>query len=154
MPDQGDDYARFPRGKLNANINRRLFFSSLVNEIRAVRPDPTAHPVYKLSDLGEISDYELARIIPELIPGCQFVPRDGILWGRPSATQKEDRLFSAESPAFQVYHLFNGQNTILDISRIIGPQYHWGLQHAFAYVRGVFLSLVVKKLAAPKERRK
>jgi hypothetical protein len=32
--------------------------------------------------------------------------------------------------------------------------YFWDSQYAFAYVRGVFLSLVVKKLAAPKERRK
>jgi hypothetical protein len=154
MPDQGDDYARFPRGKLLANINRRLFFSSLVNEIRAIRPNPAAHPVHKLSDLGEASDYELAHIIPELISSCQFVTRDSMLWGQPTATQKENRLFSVDSPAFQVYHLFNGQNTILDISRIIGPKYHWDSQHAFAYVRGVFLSLVVKKLAAPKERRK
>jgi hypothetical protein len=154
MPGQEDDYVRFPRGKLPAYINRRSFFSGLVNEIRAVRPDQAAHPVYKLSDLGEASDQEIAHIVPELISGCQVFPRDGVLWGLPAATQKEERLFLEVSPAAQVLHLFNGQNSIVDISRFIGSQYHWGLPYAFAFVRGVFLSLVIKKLAAPKERRK
>lgn len=154
MLDKKDDFARFPRRKLPATINRRSFLSSLINEIRSVRPDPTAHPVYKLCDLGEASDYELAHIVPELMPGCQVVTLDGAIWVRPASTKKEERLFSEDSPAAQVLHLFNGQNTILNISRFIESQYHWDSARAFAYVRGVFLSMVVKKLAAPKERRR
>jgi hypothetical protein len=132
-------------------VTRRQFFAGLMNEVRAFAREEE-HPVYRLSDLGDMPDVELARVVPAMLPGCQLAEQDGFIWGKTPGTRKGLRLFPADSPARFVMEQFDGQRSILDASRQWIERSGWEKQRALAYVRGVFLWLVLAKLYAPRGR--
>ena len=95
MAEKAFAFENFPRGKLPAQLTRRQFFAGLMNEVRAFARDED-HPVYRLSDLGELADAELAFVVPVLLPGSEVVERDGFMWGRAPGGRNSVRLFPAE----------------------------------------------------------
>ncbi len=151
MAEKAFAFEEFPRGKLPAQLTRRQFFSGLMNEVRAFARSED-HPVYRLSDLGDMPDAELAFVVPTLLPGSETVEQEGFIWGNAPGTRRGVRLFPAESAARFVLEQFDGQRSIVDASRKLAGQLGWEKQRAFAYVRGVFLWLVLAKLCAPKGR--
>jgi hypothetical protein len=151
MAERAFAFEDFPRGKLPAQLTRRQFFAGLMNEVRAFAREEN-HPVYRLSDLGDISDAELAFVVPVLLPGSEVAEREGFMWGRAPGGRNRVRLFPADSAARFVLEQLDGQRSIVDASRSLAGQLGWEKQRAFAYVRGVFLWLVLAKLCAPKGR--
>jgi hypothetical protein len=149
MAEKAFAFEEFPRGKLPAQLTRRQFFAGLMNEVRAFAREED-HPVYRLSDLGDMPDAELAFIVPVLLPGSEVTEQEGFLWGKAPGGRNGARLFPADSTARFVLEQFDGQRSILDASRSLIGQFGWEKQRALAYVRGVFLWLVLAKLFAPK----
>jgi hypothetical protein len=147
------DFENFPRGKLPLNLTRQQFFSGLINEIR-VHSQTEKHPFYRLCDLGDMSNSDLARTVPVVLPGSEVFTEEGFIWGKAAEAEDPVRLFPAVSPASYVLQQFNTENSIAAASRSLSTQIGWDKQRAFAYVRGVFLWLVLAKLYIPKERAK
>ena len=129
-------------------MTRRQFFSGLMDEVRAYS-QTSDHPYYRLCDLGDMPNATLAFIVPVPIPGGEFFTEVEYIWGKPAQARTPIRLFPADSQASYVLHQFNSKNNISDTSRNLALQAGWDKQKAFAYVRGVFLWLVLAKLFAP-----
>jgi hypothetical protein len=144
------DFENFPRGKLPAYLTRRQFFSGLIHEIRAYSQQGE-HPYYRLCDLGEMPNSELGRAVPVPLPGSEIFTENGYIWGKAAEAKNAVRLFPADSPACYVLQQFNSENSIVDASRKLTVRTDWDKQRAFAFVRGVFLWLVLAKLYIPKE---
>lgn len=149
MAERSFAFEDFPRGKLPAQLTRRQFFAGLMNEVRAFAHSEE-QPVYRLSDLGDMPDAELAFVVPVLLPGSEVAEREGFMWGKAPGGRNGVRLFPADSAARFVQEQFDGQRSIVEASRNLAGQFGWEKQSAFAYVRGVFLWLVLAKLCAPK----
>ena len=149
MAGQAYEFENFPRGKLPARLTRRQFFSGLMNEVRAFAHEED-HPVFRLDDLGDLPDAELAQVRPVLLHGCETFIEDGYVWGKTPEGQKGVRLFPDDSPAVFVLEELNGEATIVEAARRLVSELGWEKPRAFAYVRGVFLWLVLARLYMPK----
>jgi hypothetical protein len=149
MAEQAYEFDKFPRGKLPARLPRRQFFTGLINEIRAFTHEEE-HPVFRLDDLGDMEDHDLAQVIPLLLPGSEIKHEDGYVWGRAPEAKKVLRLFPTRSEADFVQEQFDGGHRIVEVARSLAEETGWEKQRAFAYVRGVFLWLVLAKLYVPK----
>jgi hypothetical protein len=152
MADQAYEFDKFPCGSLPARLTRRQFFQGLVHELRAFARQED-HPVYRLSDLGEAPNEELAPIVPLRVPGSEIFQSEGFVWGKPPDSRNSVRLFPVDSPAFFVLEHFSGERAIVDISRDLAVVNSWDKQKAFAYVRGVFLWLALAKIVIPRGKR-
>jgi hypothetical protein len=58
-------------------------------------------------------------------------------------------LFLLDSPALLAFNLLNGQNSLAEVSRQVTDKQAWTKQRGFAYVRGLFLTLVQYGLCMP-----
>lgn len=153
MAEQAYEFENFPRGKLPASLTRRQFFSGLMNEVRAFAHEE-GHPVYRLDDLGDLPDGELAQVRPVLLPGCETFQEDGYVWGKTPEGRKGVRLFPVDSPAAFVLEQFDGEAMIIEAARRLASGLGWEKKRAFAYVRGVFLWLVLARLSVPGAEKK
>jgi hypothetical protein len=153
MADQTYDFEQFPRGKLPAFLSRRQFFEGIIQEIQAYS-QRDEQPFYRLCDLGEMPNAELAWVIPNPVPGSKIFVEDGYAWGKASDSKNGVRLFPADAPAMFVLEQFDGCQNIVDSVRNMAAHLQWDKQRAFAYVRGVFLWLVLAKLYVPRENMK
>lgn len=146
------EFEKFPHGQLPIRLTRRQFFSGLVDEVKAFS-QTAEHPCYRLSDLGELPDRELAFLIPVPFPDSAFVTRGGYFWGRPAHSRSFIRLFPDNCPASIVVRQFNSGMCIVNAARNLAQETKLDKQWAFAYVRGVFLWLVLARLYTPLNQR-
>ena len=107
------------------------------------------HVGRKLSDLGSWPDEALFCVVPLPAPGSQVEVAGDFVRGTPNGG-KPIILFECHSPAFFVYNLFDGVNNLDEIADSLVRQTGWTPEKAFAYTRGVFLSLVMVELCRPK----
>jgi hypothetical protein len=149
MAERAYEFEKFPRGKLPACLPRRQFFTGLINEIRAFTHEEE-HPVFRLDDLGDMEDHDLAQVIPIQLPCSEIYHEDGYMWGRALETKKGVRLFPVNSEAAFVLDKLDGNHRINDAARSLAEHSGWEKPKAFAYVRGVFLWMVLAKLYVPK----
>lgn len=152
MPDSPDlfDFEKFPRQPLNFQISRKRFFSSLLDYLHVSDLETSGVPAYSLSGLGVLPDEALAPMVPEVLPGCKISLKDGFVWGKTKERHQPMRLFPSDSPALSVFNSFNRKNTLGDASRLLAAEMKWNPGDSFAYVRGVFLWLVLLRVCQPK----
>jgi hypothetical protein len=141
-------FEQFPRGEIRFSIPRRRFLADLMAEIHVYNKKSEGHVGRKLSDLGCWADEDLLSVIPMIIPGCTIEPEGEYLSGTPVGGRPV-LLFSMNSPAYLVYTLFDGTNSLDEIADTLAHQAGWVAEKAFAYSRGVFLSLVMLGLCRP-----
>jgi hypothetical protein len=146
------EFEKFPHGQLPVRLTRRQFFSGLMDEVKAFS-QTVEHPCYRLSDLGNLPDQELAFLIPVPLPEVAFVTREGYIWGKPAPARSFLRLFPENCPASFVIRQFNAGMCIVDAARNLARETGLDKQWAFAYVRGVFLWLVLARLYVPLNQR-
>jgi hypothetical protein len=138
----------YPRRPLPFGLTRRELFGSLKLEWeRRAAKDPG--PAYKLTMLGALPDDELARIVPDLVPGSQLSTVDGVVWGRPRPDAPPRKLFAAERANLVVIEAIDGQNSLGAIAEKLRGDSAGLADRSFAHVRDVFLELVLARVAAP-----
>ena len=142
-------FEQFPRGEIRLSTPRRRFLADLMAEIHVHNKKSEGHVGRKLSDLGSWSDEDLLSVTPMIIPGCK-IEMDGDYLSGTSVGGRPVLLFSKGSPAFLVYGLFDGVNSLDEIADTLARQTGWEAEKAFAYTRGVFLSMVVLGLCQPR----
>ena len=143
-------FINFPRMKLTIPIARRAFFSALIETSVAISRKNEGECVTNLAGLGISPDDELENIIPTIMTDAEISTKNEILVGKSAQTGKSYQLFSVNSPAMDIFNQFNGENTLLEISKNQAKRCSWDKSKCFAYVRGVFLTLVVAGLCTPK----
>ena len=151
MPDEQFAFEKFPRGRLQFRLSRRQLWSALSTEFMVVRKEQQGEDTYKLSDLGALPDEALADVIPVVAPGCRISTGDGFVWGQPSAAAKPIQLFPLDSPALAAFNLFNGLTPLSEAAKYLAAATGWESALSFAFARGLFLSLVLAGVCAPKE---
>jgi hypothetical protein len=117
-------------------------------EVHVYNKKSEGHVGRKLSDLGSWADQELLCVIPLIIPGCKIALAGEYLSGT-AVGGRPVLLFPQSSPAYLVYTLFDGVNSLDEIADTVAHQTGWTAEKAFAYTRGVFLSMVMLGLCRP-----
>ncbi len=153
MPEDPDqyDFAKFPRGSLALHIPRRRFWSALVTEMQVTTGKSEGGRAYKLANLGNWADAQLAGIIPTIVKGCQISVNEGFVWAQPPGARQPAQLFPLDAPALAAYNRMNGQVRLDENARCLGRETGWDWEHSFAYVRGLFLWLVLAGVCYPRE---
>jgi hypothetical protein len=113
------------------------------------RKKSEGHVSRKLSDLGSWPDESLYCVVPLPAPGSRVDVQGKYVSGTPNGG-KPILLFESDSPAYFVYNLFDGINNLDEIADALSKKTNWTTEKAFAYTRGVFLSLVIVELCRPK----
>lgn len=151
MPEAAEKYAfeKFPRRKLNLGVTRRQLWSALTLELEVYGGKVDGGTAYRLADLGELPDEQLAEVVPEVVPGCEIAVRDGFVWARPSAARKPIQLFPLDSPALTAFNLFNGLTPLGEAGAQLAQRLGWDEARSFAYARGLFLCLVTTGICQP-----
>jgi hypothetical protein len=152
MSDQNEDFPfeKFRHGGLPINISRRSFFSTLLNEFLVYSGKMDGGVGLKLTELGDSPDEELFGIIPVIIAGTEVKINRTYVSGRPLKGEHSYRLFSIHSPALVAFNLMNGENALAEIADALRQETGWDEERSFAYVRGLFLSLVIIGMVQPK----
>ena len=152
MPGSDESaFENFPHKPLPIPISRRKMIPALADEFVAQSQKSGGKRVVSLADLGACADEELKTIIPLMQRGNKITVREGSVFGESQLTGKSYRLFTVPSPALSAFNLMNGYNTLEQIASALEKETGWESVRAFAFARGVFLSLVVAGLCAPKE---
>ena len=151
MPVDADRFAfdQFPRGLLAFSVSRRQFLPTLVNDFLVTCEETDGRPAYKLADLGTWPEEKLVTVIPRVIKGCRISVEAGFVWGQPPGISKPVKLFPLDSPATLAFNHINGLTSIQEINEAVRLAAGWDLEHSFAYVRGLFLWLVLTRVCEP-----
>jgi hypothetical protein len=143
-------FESFPRGDLPVLITRREFFRSLLTEFQVGIRKAGGAEVYRIAGLGSLPDEELALLAPVILPDSHVSIREGSVWTCPPGGEAL-RLFELDSPALFVFNHFNGQDTLGETAARLTEREGWPPERAFAYTRGVFLTLVQQGVSLPRE---
>jgi hypothetical protein len=152
MSETSDPYAfdKIPHCNIPFNVDRSQFISKLVTEFLVYSGKGEGGSAYKLSDLGIWPDEQIAMLMPYVIPSCKITIQDGFIYGQSSTSHKHRRLFPLDSPALTAFNMFNGELLISEVSQRLAQETGWETERSFAYVRGLFLSLVCAEICLPK----
>jgi hypothetical protein len=145
------DFTKFPRGRLAMQIPRRRLWSALVTEMQVSVGKSEGGRAWKLEALGDWTDTQLAGVVPVMINGCQITIKEGFVWGQPPEASDPAQLFPLKTPAMAAFNRMNGEITLGENARSLGRETGWDDQRSFAYVRGLFLWLVLARVCFPKE---
>ena len=143
-------FEQFPRGEIRLSVPRRRFLADLMAEIHVYNKQSEGHVGRRLADLGCWPDEQLYSVIPMIVPGSKITLDGEYLSGTPVGAHPV-LLFSKDAPAYRVYSLFDEVNSLDEIADTLSRQTGWAAEKAFAYTRGVVLSLVMLGLCRPKD---
>jgi hypothetical protein len=72
----------------------------------------------------------------------------------PPGARQPLKLFPLDTPALAVYNRMNGQISLEANARCLVHETGWSAQRCLAYVRGLFLWLILARVCVPKDRLK
>jgi hypothetical protein len=145
------DFENFPRQLLPEMVSRRELFSAILTKMKAESHKNRGQRVLSLSELGQAPDEKLSSMIPLITKNSTISIKDGFVIGEPPRSDRTYKLFPLSSPALTAFNLINGSNSIDKISLQLAHETGWEQSQSFAYVRGLFLTLVVAGLCRPKD---
>ncbi len=130
---------------------RRNFLPRLLQEIVVTFKSAQGVPAHQLSDLGSLSDAQLARIRPKINPSHQI----RVINGQVCSQRKDEdeasllQYFATAPDNLAVFNRINGQHTIADIAEAVAQELAWEYERAFAHTRMIFLTLASHLCAVP-----
>ncbi len=142
-------FDQFPHAKLPFRMTRRQFWSTLVTGLWALSEKSDGVEPYSLANLGIWSNEQLAEVIPLVVPGCKITVADGYIWGCPPSQNAPVCLFPEDSPALTAFNQLNGFTSLDEVSAVLQQASGWDQPRSFAYVRGLFLTLVLEGICYP-----
>ena len=143
-------FDQFPRCDLSLRLERRQVLFGVATQLRVRQERSRGKATYRLSELGSLTDEQLAPIAPMTVPGCTFVEHQRFLWADRPASGRRVRLFPLECPARLAFDRFDGQTLIDTIADDLATETDGDKRRAFAYVRGLFLHLVTLGICVPR----
>jgi len=132
----------FPRGDLYEGITRRQFFSALRTELHLYANRANGAAAIRIPTLGSMPDEQLADLIPAILPECKAHLHNGEVWATIKGKTDPVFLFPVDSLTLFTFNLMNGKQSIRQIADRLAFEKEIPGSRAFAFVRGLFLSLV------------
>lgn len=143
-------FETYPRGDLPVKIDRRQMFLSFATAARVREAESRGVNAFRLSSLGSLADELLGLLSPAQVPGCRLAEDRGLVWAHLPGARQPVALCSSDSPARTILHRFDGHSMIERIARDLAADQAWSEAKAFAYVRGLFLHLIVLGVCVPR----
>lgn len=139
------------RRDLSFTCSRRAFFRALFQEAMVFRGSLKGGQGFRLSDLGNLPDSQLATIKPMLNPDCEISVDQDHTWSRSKKAGSTLRLFPTTKENTLVFDMFTGQHTLEEIGQHLAQEMGWDEARAFAHARSLFLALVERQVCFPKD---
>ena len=130
-------------------VDRRRFFKQFIGETVALIDEMQGKPQCKLVDLWEFSNQELAVIVPQVCPGVEIVPADGMICARLPENEGLLTLFASSEENVSIFNGFNGVNSIGRIAGELSVRTGFDMEESYARVRGLFLKTVSLQVCIP-----
>jgi hypothetical protein len=148
MTKDSDPFAfeQFPRGWLAFRTSRGKLLPDLLENLHAYAGETRA---FKLDELSTWPDEQLGQIIPQQVPAARISLKDGWVYALPPKASCPLKIFSTRSPALGAFNQMNGKTSLSQIAAVVEEEHGWSGEQAFAYVRGVFLYLVLGRICQP-----
>ena len=143
-------FDQFPRCDLSLKLDRRQVLFGVATQFRVRQERSRGKATYRLSELGSLTDEQVAPIAPMMVPGLALLEHQRFLWADHPSPKRRVRLFPLESPARLAFDRFDGQTLIDTIAGDLAVATGGDKPHAFAYVRGLFLHLVTLGICVPR----
>lgn len=89
------------------------------------------------------------EFIPRILPGCQIEIRGDEVWGRLENWTSANFLFQMDLLTSFCFNQVNGQNTLKSIAESVVKETGLPFERAFAFTRGIFLTLVRAGVCLP-----
>ena len=139
----------FPREDLYQGLTRRQFFKTMAAEIELFAWRSEGSNAVKIPSLGSMPDSDLYEIIPRIIPGCEIDLKGEDIWVKLPGKARLVRLLPSERLSLYGFNLINGQNSLKQIACEFSDFSGLSLERAFAFTRGLFLTLVKAGVCLP-----
>lgn len=140
-----------PRRNLSFTFNRRQLLPALLQELFVIAGSFNGRQGCQLSDLGGLSDEQLARMRPILHPDYEIFVDQGYLHSRTKKTKASWKLCPLEQENLLVLNLFNGEHDLGQIGSQLAQTMGWEEAIGFAYARELFLLLVSRQVCIPRD---
>jgi hypothetical protein len=142
-------FESFPREDLSPGLTRRQFFKTLAVELKVFAQRSEGANAVKIPSLGSMPDNDLYEIIPRVLPGSEFDLKEGQVWAKAPSQQRLIPLFPYERLSLYSFNLINGQNSLRQIAIELSLFSGLPFERAFAFTRGLFLTLVKHGVCLP-----
>lgn len=139
-----------PRRRLSFLLTRRQFFVSLTTELRVARGRGQGGAAHKLSELGRLTDEELAALVPVIAPSCTLEVHDGNICGRTPDSRLTGPVFAATPSAMDMIGRFDGHSPLGVVAKCHALENGESPADSFALARVVVLKLVLAGLCEPR----
>jgi hypothetical protein len=140
-----------PPRDLSFTCSRRNFWRALLQEIFVIYGSVKGGQGGRLSELGSLSDDQLAQVRPIVNPDCEIFVDQGHVWSRFKKTEATVKLFPLEKENLAAFNLFSGRHSLGEIGSLLAQEMCWDEVTSFAHVRDLFLSLVSRLVCVPKD---
>jgi hypothetical protein len=132
-------------------VNRRKFWKHLMQEFFVTRGSIKGGQGFRLTDLKNLPDKKLAQIKPVLNSDWEIFEEEGQILGRYKDGQKALKLFPVKKEIKIILELFNGQDSLEDISEQLIKKMQWDKSTSFSFSRDIFLLLAQNLIYVPRD---
>lgn len=139
----------FPRRELSGRISRRSFFMTLAAEFDLRAGQAMGASAVRIPTLGILPDSRLMDFIPRILPGCNIEIHGDEVWGRLENWASANFLFQMDLLTSFCFNQVNGRNTLKFIAESVATETGLPFERAFAFTRGMFLTLVRAGVCLP-----
>jgi hypothetical protein len=145
MPDK-------PQGRgLAFQCTRRNFWPALLQEITVIRDAVKGTPGFKLSELRDLPDEQLAQMRPVANPDYQILIQQDYVCCRHNDMESVRQLFAMTPENLAVWNQFNGQHRLDEIGARLAEQMDWEPELGFVYAKEFFLALAERLACLPQD---
>lgn len=141
---------RSRRSDPDFGLSRRAFFPALFREVQVLSGSLKGGRSYALSELRDLPDDQLARLVPLILPVFAIYVDGERLVGRHAETGVVVELAPSVRENVLALNLFDGQITLGTAGRRLAQQMDWDEARGFAHVRDLFLSWVGRLVCVPR----
>lgn len=142
-------FETFPREELYQGLTRRQFFKTMAVEFELFARRSEGASAVKIPSLGGMPDSDLYEIIPRILPGCEVDLNQEKVWIKPPGKQQSIAMFPSDRLSLYGFNLINGKNTLQQIATDLSSFSGLPFERAFAFTRGLFLTLVKYGVCLP-----
>jgi len=129
---------------------RRRFFKQFAGETIAWFEEIQGKPQYRLMDIGQIPDAQLAEMVPQIRPDVEIVPQKERICARLRGNAALINLFPANHTDLFLFNHFNGVNSIGRIAGELSIGMGLSKEESFVLVRAFFLRMVRLSVCIPR----
>jgi hypothetical protein len=135
----------------SVNITRRKFFPLLVREVFSIFEELKGKPQRKISDLPNLPDDVVRKIVPVFNREKNFNIKDNVLNLRNKKTGENKEIYVFDSEEKYIFELFDKGKSLEEIGNKAAEKFGTEDKTAYRKTRSLFLSLSKFLICFPSE---